>query len=84
MEGENCSFVTEFIFLGITNNTLNKVTLFIIFLLVYLVNLLANLGTAFLALTTFKVTLVANNNAVTNASSFLTQSTLISLCVFYS
>ena len=44
MEGENCSSVTEFIFLGITNNTLNKVTLFIIFLLVYLVNLLANLG----------------------------------------
>ena len=44
MEGENCSSVTEFIFLGITNNTVNKVTLFTMFLLIYLINLLANLG----------------------------------------
>ena len=44
MEGENCSSVTEFNFLGITNNTVNKVTLFTMFLHVYLINLLANLG----------------------------------------
>ncbi|CAN0408693.1 unnamed protein product, partial [Rangifer tarandus platyrhynchus] len=44
MEGENCSSVTEFIFLGITNNTVHKVTIFTMVLLVYLINLLANLG----------------------------------------
>ncbi|XP_055274748.1 olfactory receptor 5W2-like [Moschus berezovskii] len=44
MERENCSSVTEFIFLGISNNTVNKVTLFTMVLLVYLINLLANLG----------------------------------------
>ena len=44
MEGEDCSSVTEFIFLGITNNIVNKVTLFTMVLLVYLINLLANLG----------------------------------------
>ncbi|KAB0368781.1 hypothetical protein FD755_019815 [Muntiacus reevesi] len=44
MDGGNCSSLTEFIFLGITENTENKVTLFIMFLLVYLINLLANLG----------------------------------------
>ncbi|KAG5200091.1 hypothetical protein JEQ12_006570 [Ovis aries] len=44
MEGENCSSVTEFIFLGITDNAENKVILFTMFLLVYLINLLANLG----------------------------------------
>ena len=44
MEGENCSFVTEFIFLGITDNTKTKVILFTMFLLVYLITLLANLG----------------------------------------
>ncbi|XP_069409866.1 olfactory receptor 5W2-like [Ovis canadensis] len=44
MERENCSSVTEFIFLGITENTENKVILFTMFLLVYVINLLANLG----------------------------------------
>ncbi|XP_052508819.1 olfactory receptor 5W2-like [Budorcas taxicolor] len=44
MEGENCSSLTEFIFLEITDNTENKVILFTMFLLVYLINLLANLG----------------------------------------
>ncbi|XP_068844964.1 olfactory receptor 5W2-like [Capricornis sumatraensis] len=44
MERENCSSVTEFIFLGITDNAENKVILFTMFLLVYLINLLANLG----------------------------------------
>ncbi|CAI9153595.1 unnamed protein product [Rangifer tarandus platyrhynchus] len=44
MERENCSSLTEFIFLGITDNTENKVIPFTMFLLVYLINLLANLG----------------------------------------
>ncbi|XP_057584742.1 olfactory receptor 5W2 [Hippopotamus amphibius kiboko] len=44
MDRVNCSSLIEFILLGITNNTENKVTLFTTFLLVYLINLLANLG----------------------------------------
>ncbi|XP_065801389.1 olfactory receptor 5W2-like [Muntiacus reevesi] len=44
MSRENCSSLTEFIFLGITDNTENKVILLTMFLLVYLINLLANLG----------------------------------------
>ena len=44
MERENFSSSTEFIFLGITDNTENKVILFTMFLPVYLINLLANLG----------------------------------------
>ncbi|XP_008269155.1 olfactory receptor 5W2-like [Oryctolagus cuniculus] len=44
MDKENCSTVSEFFFLGITNNPGMKVTLFITFLVVYLTNLLANLG----------------------------------------
>ena len=36
--------VTEFILLGITNNTVNKVILFTMFLLVYIISLLANLA----------------------------------------
>ena len=44
MERENFSSSTEFIFLGITDNTENKVILFTMFLLVYLINLTANLG----------------------------------------
>uniref|UniRef100_A0A8D0X9S4 Olfactory receptor n=1 Tax=Sus scrofa TaxID=9823 RepID=A0A8D0X9S4_PIG len=44
MEEENCSSVTEFIFLGITSTPGMKVTLFTMFLLIYLINLLANLG----------------------------------------
>ena len=44
MEKENCLSVTEFIFLGITSALGMKVTLFTMFLLVYLINLLANLG----------------------------------------
>nr|XP_006214194.1 olfactory receptor 5W2-like [Vicugna pacos] len=44
MDRGNCSSLTEFIFLGIADNTENKVTLFTMFLLVYLLSLLANLG----------------------------------------
>ena len=44
MEGENCSSVTEFIFLGITSDLEVKVTLFAMLLMVYLINLLGNLG----------------------------------------
>ncbi|XP_017911808.1 PREDICTED: olfactory receptor 5W2-like [Capra hircus] len=40
----NCSSMTDFIFLGITDNAVNKVILFTIFLFVYLITLLANLG----------------------------------------
>ena len=44
MDRDNCSSVNEFIFLGITEKTENKVTVFTLFLLVYLINLVANLG----------------------------------------
>ncbi|XP_061295904.1 olfactory receptor 5W2-like isoform X1 [Bos javanicus] len=44
MDRGNCSSFTEFIFLGITENTENKVILFTMFFLFYLINLLANLG----------------------------------------
>ena len=44
MDTGNCSSLTEFIFLGITDNTKTKVILFTMFLLVYLITLLANLG----------------------------------------
>ena len=44
MDAGNCSSLTEFIFLGITDNTEDKVILFTVFLLVYLITLLANLG----------------------------------------
>ncbi|XP_004483992.1 olfactory receptor 5W2-like [Dasypus novemcinctus] len=44
MNRENCSSLTEFIFLGITTNSEIKVTLFTILLVVYLINILANLG----------------------------------------
>ncbi|XP_046319903.1 olfactory receptor 5W2-like [Marmota monax] len=48
MDRKNCSSLNEFIFLGITSNAELKVALFIIFLLIYLINLLANLGIIFL------------------------------------
>uniref|UniRef100_A0A8C3W8L8 G-protein coupled receptors family 1 profile domain-containing protein n=1 Tax=Catagonus wagneri TaxID=51154 RepID=A0A8C3W8L8_9CETA len=41
---ENCSSVTEFVFSGITSTPGMKGPLFAMFLLVYLINLLANLG----------------------------------------
>ncbi|XP_005408007.1 PREDICTED: olfactory receptor 5W2-like [Chinchilla lanigera] len=44
MERENCSSFTEFIFMGITDNPEMSVTLFSIFLFVYVIDLLANLG----------------------------------------
>ncbi|XP_048216162.1 olfactory receptor 5W2-like [Perognathus longimembris pacificus] len=44
MDRGNCSSLNEFILLGITNNSDMKVMLFTTFLLVYLINLLANLG----------------------------------------
>ncbi|XP_036733021.2 olfactory receptor 5W2-like [Manis pentadactyla] len=44
MDKGNCSSVTEFIFLGISNNPGMKGALFTAFLLAYLINLLANLG----------------------------------------
>uniref|UniRef100_A0A8D2AZX0 Olfactory receptor n=1 Tax=Sciurus vulgaris TaxID=55149 RepID=A0A8D2AZX0_SCIVU len=48
MNRENCSSLSEFIFLGITSNADLKITLFSMFLLVYLISLLANLGMIFL------------------------------------
>uniref|UniRef100_A0A8C9P889 Olfactory receptor n=1 Tax=Spermophilus dauricus TaxID=99837 RepID=A0A8C9P889_SPEDA len=47
MDRENCS-LKEFILMGITDNPEMKLTLFMIFLLVYLINLLGNLGMIFL------------------------------------
>ncbi|XP_004443848.1 PREDICTED: olfactory receptor 5W2-like [Ceratotherium simum simum] len=44
MVGENCSSLNGFIFLGISNNSGMKVILFTMFLVVYLTNLLGNLG----------------------------------------
>ncbi|XP_026342825.1 olfactory receptor-like protein OLF2 [Ursus arctos] len=44
MEGKNCSSVNEFLLLGISNDPGVKVTLFITFLIVYLIILVANLG----------------------------------------
>ncbi|XP_008269166.1 olfactory receptor 5W2-like [Oryctolagus cuniculus] len=44
MDRGNCSSLNEFIFLGITTDTDTKLILFSVFLLVYLTNLLANLG----------------------------------------
>ncbi|XP_007518766.1 olfactory receptor 5W2-like [Erinaceus europaeus] len=44
MEVRNCSSMTEFIFLGISNHPKKKVILFTIILFVYLINLLANFG----------------------------------------
>ncbi|XP_040860032.1 olfactory receptor 5W2-like [Ochotona curzoniae] len=44
MQRGNCSSLTKFIFLGITTNNESKITLFAMFLLVYLINFLANLG----------------------------------------
>nr|XP_027792452.1 olfactory receptor 5W2-like [Marmota flaviventris] len=48
MDKKNCSSLNEFIFLGITSNADLKVALFLMFLVVYLINLLANLGMIFL------------------------------------
>ncbi|XP_014438556.1 olfactory receptor 5W2 [Tupaia chinensis] len=44
MDRGNCSSITEFFLLGITNKPGMKMTLFTTFLVVYLINLLANLG----------------------------------------
>ncbi|KAM5225871.1 olfactory receptor 5W2-like [Hipposideros larvatus] len=44
MDEGNCSSLTQFVFVGITNNPAMKVILFTMFLLVYFINLLANLG----------------------------------------
>ncbi|XP_012922637.1 olfactory receptor 5W2-like [Heterocephalus glaber] len=44
MDRGNCSSLTEFILVGITNNPRMKVTLFILFLHIYVNNLLGNLG----------------------------------------
>ncbi|XP_052038851.1 olfactory receptor 5W2-like [Apodemus sylvaticus] len=44
MDKNNCSSADEFIFLGITNNPDMRVPFFTTLLLVYLINLLANLG----------------------------------------
>ncbi|XP_064131219.1 olfactory receptor 5W2-like [Loxodonta africana] len=48
MDGENCSSLTEFRLVGITNNPEMKVTVFTLFLVVYLIILVANLGMIFL------------------------------------
>ncbi|XP_012926318.1 olfactory receptor 5W2-like [Heterocephalus glaber] len=44
MDQGNCSSLTEFILVGITNNSRVKVKLFKLFLLTYLINLLGNLA----------------------------------------
>ncbi|XP_044116959.1 olfactory receptor-like protein OLF2 [Neovison vison] len=44
MDGKNCSSVKEFLLLGINNEPEVKMTLFITFLIVYLIILVANLG----------------------------------------
>ncbi|XP_003423774.2 olfactory receptor 5W2-like [Loxodonta africana] len=44
MDGENCSPLTEFHLVGITNNPEIKATIFTLFLVVYLIILVANLG----------------------------------------
>ncbi|XP_036738617.2 olfactory receptor 5W2-like [Manis pentadactyla] len=44
MDRGNCSSVTEFIFLGITNDPGMKVTVFTMFLVIYLTNFITNLG----------------------------------------
>ncbi|XP_004708559.1 olfactory receptor 5W2-like [Echinops telfairi] len=44
MDGENCSSLTEFQLLGISNNPKVKVAIFTVFLGVYLIILVANLG----------------------------------------
>ncbi|XP_006156328.1 olfactory receptor 5W2 [Tupaia chinensis] len=48
MDGRNCSSLTEFVLLGITSRPGMKLTLSIAFSVVYLINLLANLGMIFL------------------------------------
>ncbi|XP_064145095.1 olfactory receptor 5W2-like [Loxodonta africana] len=44
MDGKNCSSLTEFHLLGITNNPEIKATIFATFLVIYLIILMANLG----------------------------------------
>ncbi|XP_020008533.2 olfactory receptor 5W2-like [Castor canadensis] len=44
MDKGNCSLLTEFILVGITNNPKMKMTLFTLFLFVYLINILGNVG----------------------------------------
>ncbi|XP_042532211.1 olfactory receptor 5W2-like [Dipodomys spectabilis] len=44
MDRRNCSSWNEFVFLGITNTPETKVILFVTFILVYFINILANLG----------------------------------------
>ncbi|XP_032758004.1 olfactory receptor-like protein OLF2 [Rattus rattus] len=44
MDVRNCSSITEFILVGITNDPSMKVVLFIVFLLIYLIILVANIG----------------------------------------
>ncbi|KAM9660520.1 olfactory receptor 5W2-like [Trichechus inunguis] len=44
MDGENCSSLTEFHLLGIINNPEIKATIYTMFLVVYLISLVANLG----------------------------------------
>ncbi|XP_036041855.1 olfactory receptor-like protein OLF2 [Onychomys torridus] len=44
MDEGNCSKITQFILLGITNNPVIEVVLFIVFLLIYLIILVTNIG----------------------------------------
>uniref|UniRef100_A0A4W2GS87 Olfactory receptor n=1 Tax=Bos indicus x Bos taurus TaxID=30522 RepID=A0A4W2GS87_BOBOX len=44
MDGENCTSLKEFLLLGISSSPVIKVTLFMTFLVVYLIILVANLG----------------------------------------
>ncbi|XP_058383464.1 olfactory receptor 1052-like [Diceros bicornis minor] len=51
----NCTSVTEFILLGLTDHAELKVVLFVLFLLIYAVSLVGNLGMIFLIQTTPKL-----------------------------
>ncbi|XP_004443896.1 PREDICTED: olfactory receptor 1052-like [Ceratotherium simum simum] len=55
MDCVNCTSVTEFILLGLTDHAELKVVLFVLFLLIYTVSLVGNLGMIFLIQTTPKL-----------------------------
>ncbi|XP_054828864.1 olfactory receptor 5F1-like [Eublepharis macularius] len=44
MTGENCSVMDEFILLGLTDHLVIKTTLFVLFLLIYIITVVGNIG----------------------------------------
>ena len=71
MDGGNCSSVTGFIFLGIIDNTEDKVTIFIMVLIVYLIGHLANLGMIFLIKMDLQLHYPCTFSSVTSPSQML-------------